>query len=124
MRPTAGCFTHTDNQSCVEIDVARRWRSQLVRASKFAKLLQRHRDLLLDCGVTAHAFTAGREVEEFRSVREERYQSMSCQGLIAFTDASATHWRYSFWGALKLAALNYSIGLLRGVTYGRIPRSA
>jgi hypothetical protein len=117
-------FYTTDNQSCVEIDVSRRWRSQLFRASTFPKLLQRHRDLLQDCGVTAQPFTAGREAEEFRSVREERYQAMSRQGLIAFTDVSATHWRYTFRGALKLAALNYWIGLLRAVTHGRIPRSA
>lgn len=117
-------FYTADNQSCVEIDVARRWRSQLVRASSISELLQSHRDLLRDRGVTAQPFSAGREAEEFRSVREERYQAMSRQGLIAFTDGSATHWRYTFWGALKVAALNYSIGLLRGVTYGRIPRIA
>ncbi len=117
-------FYTTDNQSCVEIDVSRRWRSQLVRASTFPELLQRHRDLLRDFSVTAQPFGAGREAEEFRSLREERYQLMSRQGLIAFTDGSATHWRYTFWGAVKLAALNYSIGLLRAITYGRIPRSA
>ena len=117
-------FYSTDNQSCVEIDVSRRWRSQLVRANTFPGLLQRHRDLLRDRGVTVQPFSAGREAEDFRSVREDRYRSMSRQGLIAFTDVSATHWRYTFWGAFKLAALNYSIGLLRAVSYGRIPRSA
>ncbi len=75
-------------------------------------------------GVTAQSFTAGREAEEFRSMREERYHALACRGLIAFTDGSATHWRYRCWGALKLVALNYSIGMLRGVTNGRIPRSA
>jgi hypothetical protein len=114
----------TDNQSCVEIDVLRRWRSQLRRAGRFSELLQHHRKLLRDGGITAQSFTAGREADEFRSLREERYQAMSRQGLIAFTDSSATHWRYTFWGALKLASLNYSIGLLRGVTHGHIPRSA
>jgi hypothetical protein len=49
---------------------------------------------------------------------------MSRRGLINFTDTSATHWHYTFLGAAKLAALNYSIGLLRGVTNGRIPRCA
>jgi hypothetical protein len=117
-------FYTTDNQACVEIDVARQWRSQLVRTGTFADLLRRHRDLLRDCGVTPQPFTAGREVQEFKNCREERYQSMSRKGLIAFTDSSATHWRYTFWGSVKLAALNYSIGLLRGVTYGRIPKSA
>jgi hypothetical protein len=117
-------FYATDNQSCVEIDVSRCWRSQLARANTFPELLQRHRDLLRDRGVDAQPFSAGREAEEFRSVREEHYEAMSRRGLIAFTDRSATHWRYTFWGALKFAALSYSIGLLRGMTYGRIPRSA
>ncbi len=117
-------FYTTDNQSCVEIDVARRWRSQLVRVATFPELLQRHRELLRDRGVTAEPFTPGREAEEFRSIREDRYQAMFRRGLISFTDSSATHWRYTYWGAVKLAALNYSIGLLRGATHGRIPRSA
>lgn len=117
-------FCTTDNQSCVEIDVARRWRSQLAPVRTFTELLQRHKNLLQDGGVTVQPFAAGREAEEFKSLREERYQAMSRQGLIAFTDTSATHWRYTYWGAFKLAALNYSIGLLRGVTGGRLPKCA
>lgn len=116
-------FYSTDNQSCVEIDVSGRWRSQLVRASAFPELLQRHRDLLRDRGVTAQPFSAGREAEDFRSMREDHYRTMSNQGLIAFTDVSATHWRYTVWGAFKVAILNFSIGLLRAVSFGRIPRS-
>ena len=114
----------TDNQSCVEIDVSRRWQSQLARASTFTELLQQHRALLLDSRISVKRFNPGMEIEEFRRVREEHYRWMSRQGLIAFTDNSATHWRYSWWGSLKLAALNYSIGMLRAVTFGRIPRSA
>ncbi len=117
-------FYTTDNQSCVEIDVLRRWRSQLVRASRFSELLQRHKDLLRNCRSTPQLFAAGREAEDFRCIREERFQEMSRRGLINFTDTSATHWHYTFLGAAKLAALNYSIGLLRGVTNGRIPRCA
>jgi hypothetical protein len=117
-------FCSTDNQSCVEIDVARRWRSQLAPVRTFTELIQRHRKLLQDERVTVQPFAAGREAEEFKSLREERYQAMSRQGLIAFTDTSATHWRYSYWGAFKLASLNYTIGLLRGVTGGRIPKCA
>src|SRR5262249_5156303 len=110
--------------ACIEIDVSRRWRSQLARARTFSELLQRHRDLLGSRGISARPFTAGREIDEFRSEREERYQSMSRQGLLAFTDPSATHWRYTFRGALKLATLNYSIGLLRALTSGQIPKCA
>jgi hypothetical protein len=119
-----GVYYTTDNQSCVEIDVSRRWRSQLRRVRTFSELLRRHRDLLQERGITPQPFTVGREADEFKRMREERYQSMARQGLIAFTDGSATHWRYSFWGAFKLASLSYSIGLLRGVTHGQIPRIA
>lgn len=114
----------TDNQACVEIDVARQWRNQLARTGMFTELLQRHHDLLRTSAVTPQPFTPGREAQEFRTLREERYQSMSRKGLIAFADGSATHWRYTLLGALKFAALNYSVGLLRAITSGRFPRSA
>lgn len=117
-------FCTTDNQACVEIDVARQWRSQLVRTRTFAQLLQRHRVWVGDCRTTTQPFTVGREADDFKSMREDRFESMSRRGLIAFIDGSATHWRYTVWGALKWAALNYSTGLLRGMTNGRIPRSA
>lgn len=117
-------FYTTDNQSCIEIDVTRRWRSQLAPTSTFVRLLQRHRNLLRDSRITPHPFTAGREAQEFKCMRTEHFDSMSRKGLIAFTDHSGTYWRYTYWGALKLTALNYSIGLLRGMTQGRIPRSA
>lgn len=114
----------TDNQSCVEIDVLRRWRSQLRQVNTFSELLRHHKDLLQHHHISVQSFTAGREVGEFRAVREERYHAMSREGLIFFTDASATYWRYTMRGALKLAFLNYSIGLLRGITHGRVPRAA
>lgn len=117
-------FYTTDNQSCVEIDVTRRWRSQLTPANTFPQLLQRHHDMLRKGGINSHTFIEGGEIEEFRSLREEHFRSMSRLGLIAFTDGSATHWRYTFYGALKVVGLNYSIGMLRTVTGGRIPRVA
>lgn len=117
-------FCTTDNQNGVEIDIARRWRGQLAPVLTFTELLKRHRSLLRDRHVLVQPFAAGREAEEFKRLREERYQAMSRQGLIAFTDGSTTHWRYTFLGSLKVSTLNYSIGLLRGVTGGRIPRCA
>jgi len=117
-------FYTTDNQSCIEIDITRRWRSQLAPASTFARLLQRHRDLLRASRITSQPFTPGREAQEFKGMRTEHFESMSRKGLIAFTDHTGMYWRYTYWGALKLAVLNYSIGMLRGVTQGRIPRSA
>lgn len=117
-------FYTTDNQSCVEVDVSRRWRCQLAPVSTFSQLLERHRNVLRARGGIPQPFTAGREVELFRSVREEHYQEMARQGLIAFGGSSATHWRYTLWGALKFVVLNFSVGMLRAVTIGRIPRIA
>jgi hypothetical protein len=114
----------TDNQSCVGIDVSRQWLSQLVRVNTFPELLRDHRGLLRSRNFISLPLSAGREMDEFRNIREEHYQFMSRQGLIVFTDASATRWQYTFWGALKFSIFNYTIGLLRGLTYGRIPRTA
>ena len=114
----------TDNQACVEVDASRRWRGQLVRARTFTELLQRHRALLRDYAVMVQPFAVGREIDEFRTIREEHHHAMSREGLIVFTDGAAVHWRYTFWGALKFAALSYSIGLVRALTFGRIPRVA
>jgi len=116
-------FYSADNQSCIETDVSRNWRSQLVKTFTFTGLLQRHRDLLKHRGVPIRAFTAGREIEELKGLRKEHFQLLLHQGLITFTDVSATHWRYTLRGALKRVVLDYSIGLLRAITFGRIPRS-
>jgi hypothetical protein len=117
-------FYTTDNQSCISIDVMRRWRSQLVRTNTFSELLSSHRDLLRQRGVTVLPFSAGREIDQFKSIREEHFQDMSRKGLIVFTDGLATRWHYTLWGGFKFTAQNYLIGLLRGITHGRIPRCA
>jgi hypothetical protein len=117
-------FYSTDNQSCVEVDPLRQWRSHLVRANSFYRLLQRHREMIRDLALMPRALSPGRELDEFRIAREERFQSMSRQGWIAFCDATATRWHYTTWGALRLVILTHSIGLLRAITFGRIPRTA
>jgi hypothetical protein len=117
-------YCTTDNQSCVEVDASRRWLSQLVTTNTFERLLQSHRDLLQDRGASACEFAPGREIEEFRELRRQHYQSMARMGLIAYVDASETRWRYTFYGALKCVFLNLSIGLLRAITFSRLPRCA
>ena len=114
----------TDNQACVEIDISRHWKSQLARAARFGELWRRHRQWVERAGVTPRGFGPLHEIAEFRQFRQEHYREMSRRGLISFTDSSETHWRYTLFGAVKWAVLNYSIGLLRAISYGRLPRTA
>lgn len=122
--PRGEVFYTTDNQSGIWFDVTRRWRSQLAQAATFSDLLQRHRKLLSDKAITPQPFTAGKELEEFERIRREHHDLMARQGLIFFTDAAATHWHFTLWGAVKSALLNFVIGLVRAVTFNRIPRCA
>jgi hypothetical protein len=114
----------TDNQSCVHVDVSHKWRTHLMLTNTFAGLLRSHEDLVQRLGVVPRSFNAGREVEDFKRLREEHYQLMAKSGFIAFMDSSATHWHYTYYGALKWAILNYVIGLMRGITKGKIPECA
>ena len=96
----------------------------LTMIARFEKRMVWPRDWVHDCGIPVRPFSPGREAEEFRRARQEHYQAMSRQGLVDFPDVSATQWHYTFVGGLKYAVLNYSIGMLRAVTGGRVPRSA
>lgn len=49
---------------------------------------------------------------------------MHGMGLIAYTTPAATHWRYTMRGAVKVAAMNVSIALIRAISMGRLPRTA
>ncbi|GMV90559.1 MAG: hypothetical protein AMXMBFR82_03370 [Candidatus Hydrogenedentota bacterium] len=114
----------TDNQSAIEVDVTRLWKSRLVRAKSFTDLLQRHREMLRFSGFDAYRFTPGQEIAEFHRARQAHYEYLAKRGLIAYTDDTATCWQYTMWGALKFAALNYTIGMVRAVTFGRVLRLA
>lgn len=117
-------FYTTNEQAGVEFDLLRQWRGQLTRAKTFVKLLKRHQDLICDLVVNPCPLNSGRELDDFRSIREEHFTRMSRHGLITFVDDSGCRWHYTFRGALKLAAWSYTIGLLRAVTLGRVPRVA
>jgi uncharacterized protein YeaO (DUF488 family) len=114
----------TDNQSGIEIDISRCWKSQLVRVTRFEKLWKKHCDWVQALGVIPQRFRFQHEVAEFRRFREEHYREMSRRGLISFAKDSELYWRYTVFGAVKAAILNSSVGLLRAITFGRIPRSA
>jgi len=114
----------TDKQTCVEIDVSRSWKSQLVPVRSFSELWKKHCEWIQHNSLTAYSLSKGHELEGFRKLREDHFRTMRNNGLIEFTDSSATYWRYTIIGALKNSALNYFIGLSRAVSFGRFPRTA
>jgi hypothetical protein len=114
-------FYTTDNQNNVQIDLI--WRSQLAPVKNFSDLLGRHQSLLKDKNLPVQPFTAGREAEEFRRMREERYETMARRGLIDYLDASRTSWHFTLWGTLRYTFLNFTIGIVRAQTKGAVFRS-
>lgn len=117
-------FYSTDHQAGVQIDLSRNWTNQLVPKASFTGLLQRHREWLKELGTMPRFLTPGREYEEFRHLRDEHFRSMERAGLIFFTDPSATHFRYTFFGAARTAIWGYFLGMSRQLSLGRFPRNA
>lgn len=117
-------FYSTDKQAGVQLDVSRHWANQLVFASSFAELWRRHQAWIQEQRVLPRGLSAGRELEEFRAAREEHYRAMERAGLIQYTDASATSFRFTLYGAARTASLGYFLGLLRAITRGAFPRTA
>lgn len=117
-------FYSTDKQAGVQLDVSRHWANQLVFASTFAELWQRHRSWVQELRVLPRGLSARRELEEFRAVREEHYRAMERAGLIQYTDVSATSFRFTLYGAARTASWGYLLGLVRAVTRGAFPRTA
>ena len=112
----------TANQNGAQIDWVGHWMGQLTVVNTFQALLQNHRDLLRDKGAVVQFFNEGREVEEFKRLRAERYETLARRGLITFTDGMETCWHYTFRGASRHAILNYTIGIVRAMTRGRLFR--
>jgi len=117
-------FYSTDKQAGVQIDLSGNWRNQLAPEPGFVRLWQRHRAWIRDLAIAPRPFTEGRELEEFRALREQHYRAMERAGLITYTDASATQWQFTLLGAAKTATWSYFVGLIRAVTRGRFPRNA
>lgn len=117
-------YYSTDNQSGITLDVSRRWKTQLVPGADLTSLLGMHRRLMAGERVDPEAFSADDPIKDFKNLRIAYFQSLARKGLIQFERGSDNVWRYSIWGAVKSAGLNYSIGLLRDMTHGRFPRCA
>lgn len=117
-------FYTTDTQNLVEFDVTGKAISQLASVTSFAELWQKHQSWIQEKGIRAEHLPQGGEVARWRQYREEKYRAMAEKKWIAFTDNTATIWRYTFLGACYLAVGGYFIGLLRGMTGGKFPKSA
>jgi hypothetical protein len=124
--PTADgrTFYTTDKQSGVQIDLSGNWVNQLAASGDFGRLLQRHREWLKSAGVMPRGFTAGRELEELKAVREQHFRSMERAGLIRFTDGTARDFFYTTSGAARTAIWGYFVGMARQLSQGRFPRTA
>ncbi len=124
--PTADgrSFYSTDRQSGVQIDLSGNWTSQLVPSPTFFRVWQRHKEWFQEQGVIAKPFTPGRELAEFRELRVLHFSFMERAGLIDYVDPLRTQFRFTTVGATKTAVWSYFLGLSRGVTEGRFPRSA
>jgi hypothetical protein len=49
---------------------------------------------------------------------------MERAGLISFTDPSASRFQFTLSGAAKTAIWGYFVGMIRKLSFGRIPRTA
>ena len=115
-------YCTTDNQNGAQIDLLGHWMSQLAPVPTFPQLVERHRSLLQERSATVQLFTEGREMDEFRMLCVERYRNMQQRGIIAYVDGSETSCQFTLFGAFRYAMLNYTLGMLRKITNGRVPR--
>ena len=125
--PTADgrLFYTTNSQYFVQIDVSRNWTSQLALEPAFGRLWQRHQAWLQEMAVLQRPFgRSGHELEDFRALRAEHYRSMAHAGLISYTDASASRWQFTLYGATRTAIRSLLVGLMRRFTLGRFPKNA
>jgi hypothetical protein len=114
----------TDKQSCSVVDISGVIKCQLVPDAALLPLVQNHRDWLHSRGVMPVAFPTGAEIDDLRTLTIAHRKEMARKGLINFTDQSEERWRYSFVGAWKLSFINYWIGLVRAITFGKFPKTA
>ena len=118
------CYYSTDHQSGVQIDLSHHWTNQLVPGVNFPTLLQEHKDWVRMNQVVPRPLTRGRDLAEFRTLRQEHYRAMEKTGLIGFTDASAEYFHFTLFGAARTATWGYFLGMARQLSRGRFPRSA
>ena len=114
----------TDNQACVEIDISGWRKSQLALSKSFTDLWKKHQEWTAKKGVKQNGFKPFENLEVFRQFRENHFREMATRKLICYCNPEQTHWRYAWFGAIKLSFLNQAIGWLRAFSFGRFPKSA
>jgi hypothetical protein len=112
----------TDRLNGMQIDLLGHWMNQLAPVKAFPELLKRHRDLLQDKKAITQLFPPGKEMDEFKRMRSERYGVMARHGLIVYKDRMDTYWHFTLWGALRYTFVNFSIGFVRVLTNGYVFR--
>ena len=118
-------FFTVNHQAFAQIDLSRNWTHQFLPEPIFGRLWQHHQAWLRKMDVSPRFFRrSGYELEDFHRVREEHCRVMAGAGLISYTDASASHWRFTLYGATRTAVRGFRIALLRRITLGRVPRTA
>jgi hypothetical protein len=117
-------FYSTDHQNGIENDISGMWKNQLVSTRDFEGLWEKHKEWTERLQISPLTFKPEHELAEFRKVREEHFHLMVKKGLIRYTDSTCSHWRYTIFGAIKVATRNYAIGLSRALTFGKFPRQA
>jgi len=118
------CFYSADNQSAIQIDSSGHWKNQLVPAAPFNQLLSEHRRWLQENAAMVLPFSRQHEIEELHDLRAEHYRFLQRAGLIEFTDASLTYFRFTLLGAFRTATRGYFLGMARKLSSGRFPRTA
>jgi hypothetical protein len=107
------CFYSTDKQAGVQLDLSANWTNQLVPSTTFLQLFEAHRAWTQSHQVIPRPLMRGRELAEFRALREQHYRHMERAGLIDFIDPSATWFQFTLSGAAKTAVTGYFLGMAR-----------
>jgi hypothetical protein len=116
-------YFSTNHQSGAELDVCALQKCQLVPGAEFADLWRRHCEWLQADSIKIEPFDVGSEFGCLHRLRIVRFEEMHRLGVIRYIDSEKTRWSYTPTGAVRVSALNYFVGMVRAVTFGRFPRS-
>ena len=116
-------YSTSDNQSAVDVDLTRTWKSQLAPRGKFSVLWDRHQQWLAKEKVTPDTLTQGRELEDYYAARQHLFKMATSKGILRYVDDSKTSARHSLIGAIRALIWNNAVALARMVSFGRFPRT-
>jgi hypothetical protein len=96
-----------DNSEGVESDLLGQRVLRVVRRAGFERMWTSHREWVASRLVGApFQFPPGAELRAFAGILRERLDLMARTGLIRFTDAQNTRWRYTLFGGIRLTLRN------------------